>query len=172
MRRWPDYVSVIFNQRQCGKTATILEEIHTLAVQNRTPEVLVVVPDMRQKEWLVREWRTKWPSLTPPTIISIQNTIPVRGRRFEKVYVENIEIDLEGIYSDRIMDLWLCLVEARDPELVFTCSPMDEPKWQPAPVERQRAIRKARRDFLKRLLDRNIDATLSDHEEEGTDQDS
>jgi hypothetical protein len=70
------------------------------------------------------------------------------------------------------MDLWLCLVEARDPELVFTCSPMDEPKWQPAPVERQRAIRKARRDFMKRLLDRDIDDTLSEHEEEGTDQDS
>lgn len=170
--KWPDYVTFIFNNRRCGKTTAILEEIHALAVQNRTAEVLLVVPNMRQKEFVTREWRARWPSLTPPMIISIQNTIPVRGRRFEKIYVENIEIDLEGIYSDRLKDIFPCLAYAREPEVVFTCSPMDEPKWQPAPVERQRAIRKARRDFMRRLLDRNIDDTLSTDEEERTDQDS
>ena len=169
---WPDYVSVIFNGRQGGKTKTILDEVHDLAVQGRIAEALIVVPDMRQKEFIVQTWRKRWASLTPPEVVSMQNLLPLRGRRFQKIYVENIEFDLEGIYSSRLDFIWPCLVEALDPEVVFTCSPMDQPPWQPAPVERQRAIRKARRDFMKRLLDRNIDDTLSEYEEEGTDQDS
>lgn len=130
-------VSIIFNNRQSGKTTAITEEIHELAVQNRTPEVLVVFPNKSQSDYWLRRWRDTYPALVPPRVVTMQNILPVRGYRFEKIYVENIDFDLEGIYSGRVRDLLVSLVDAREPEIVFTCSPLDMvfPDW--AALERE-----------------------------------
>lgn len=128
---WPDYVQVVFKDRRMGKTSLIMDEIHELAVKNRTAEVLVAVSNMRHRDWWIREWRSKYPALAPPHIISMTNALPIRGRRFEKVYIEDIDIDLEGVYSDRVQDIWPVLAWAREPELIFTCSPLNIvfPDW-------------------------------------------
>lgn len=103
-----------------GKTTLIMDEIHELAVQNRTQEVLVVVHDARHGQWWENVWRDKYPALRPPRIMSIQNTLPIRGRRFEKIYVEDVDVQEDGIYSVKLRDVLPALVFARDPELIFT----------------------------------------------------
>ena len=175
---WPDYVQVVFRDRQMGKTSLIMDEIHELAVQNRTPEVLVVVSNMRHRDWWIREWRGKYPALVPPRIISMTNVLPIRGHRFEKIYIEDIDIDLEGIYSDRVNDIWPCLAWARDPELTFTCSPLNIvfPDWdelarQQAEEEAIRAEEEAKRmkDVLMVSFMRSkIAQWRKDREEKGT----
>lgn len=176
--RWPDYVQVVFRDRQMGKTSLIMDEIHVLAVQNRTPEVLVIVTSMRHRDWWIRQWRSKYPALYPPQVISMTNLLPARGRRFEKIYFEDIDHDLEGIYSDRVEEILPCLAWARDPELIFTCSPLNIvfPDWdelarQEAEEEAIRAEEEAKRmkDFLMVAYMRSkITQWRQEREEKGT----
>lgn len=164
MSTWPDYISVVFRPRGMGKTTLIMDEIHELAVQNRTQEVLVVVHDARHGQWWENVWRDKYPALRPPRIMSIQNTLPIRGRRFEKIYVEDVDVQEDGIYSVKLRDVLPALVFARDPELIFTCSPLDI-KFE-APHERDKReaeekvqARTARRRFMDQLIIGYIAAT-------------
>lgn len=149
---FPRYVSVIFNGRRSGKTWTIMDEIRDLGVQNRTAEVLVVVPNAQRSDWWIREWRSRFPALTPPRVISIQNTLPVRGYRFERVYVEDIDIAEEGIYEPKLFDIWPCLVEAREPEIVFTCSPSTVAREREEDRQRAAKARQARRRFIGNVI--------------------
>lgn len=179
---WPDYVQVVFRDRRMGKTSLIMDEIHELAVQNRTAEVLVAVSNMRHRDWWIREWRSKYPALAHPHIISMTNLLPIRGRRFEKVYIEDIDIDLEGIYSDRVQDIWPVLAWARDPELIFTCSPLNIvfPDWdelarKQAEEEAIRAEEEAKRmkDFLMVAFMRSkISQWRREREEKGAEDQS
>ena len=136
--RLGEVTSVIFNSRAGGKTTALMEEIHDYAVQNRQAEIVVVCSTRSQADWWLLRWRDKYPALRPPRVVSMQNVLPVRGLRFEKVYFEDIDMDLEGIYSERVRDVLTTLVEARDPEVVFTCSPLDmayDWPYDPEPTE-------------------------------------
>lgn len=128
---FPDYVTVIFNGRQTGKTTLVMDEAYSFALERRTAEILIIMSSARAVDSWRRQWRDKYPALLCPHVISIQNTLSARGRRFEKIYIEDIDHDLEGIYSERVMQVWPCLAHAREPELVFTCSPLDImfPDW-------------------------------------------
>ena len=164
MSRWPDYISVIFRPRQMGKTSLIMDEIHELAVQNRTTEVLVVVPNQMHREFWEREWRNKYPALRPPAFLSLQNTLSARGRRYEKIYVEDIDLEPEGIYSEKLRDILPSLAHAREPELIFTCSPLNitfEPPHERQKREAEEAVqaRTARRRFIDQMILGYIAAT-------------
>ena len=140
--RLGEVTSVIFQSRGGGKTTTLMEEIHEYGVQNRMTEVLVVCSTRGEADLWMRRWRDKYPALRPPRIITMNNLLPIRGLRFEKIYFENIEIDLEGIYSERVRDVLVTLVEAREPEVVFTCSPLDfyyDWPYDPEPTEEELA---------------------------------
>ena len=163
-----EYSFVLFNNRQGGKTWAIMDEIKELAVQNRTAEVLVIVPSMSHREWWIREWRSKYPALTCPRIESLQSPVGVRGRRFEKIYIEDIDVNPEGIYDQKLWDVWPCLAWAREPEVTFTCSPLpfayeslveqDKRHAREREEARLRAedARQNRRRFLDNLILRTI----------------
>lgn len=160
----PEWVSIVFNDRNSGKTTWMLEQVHEYGVQNRLAEVLIVVPNQMHKELVIRQWRARYPAITDPHIVSMQNLIPVRGRRFEKVYVDNIDFDLEGIYSDRVADIMPALAGSRDPELIFTCSPLDFVYLDPVAearqrAEKRRAVREARKQFMRDILRRSEQST-------------
>jgi hypothetical protein len=162
--KWPDYISVVFRPRQMGKTSLIMDDIHELAVQNRTTEVLVVVPSASHREFWERVWRNKYPALRPPAFLSLQNTLSVRGRRYEKIYVEDIDLEPEGIYSEKLRDILPCLAWAREPELIFTCSPLPF-EFEPPHLQQRREAeekvqaRKARRRFMDQLIVGYVAAT-------------
>lgn len=142
MSLW-DITSIVFNGRRTGKTTWVMQQIHDLAIQNRTHEVLVVVSDSRMREFWVRTWRFEYPALTVPKIVTISNPLEARGRRFEKIFIEDIEDNEEGIYDHKLlMDVLPCLINARDPEVVFTCSPSPF-SYEPLHKQESRLAREA-----------------------------
>lgn len=138
--RWPDYVKVIYAPRGWGKTSYIMEEIHEYAVQNRTAEIAVICANRSMADLWIRNWRDRYPALNPPRVLCMGNLLPIRGYRFEKLYFEDIEIDLDGIYSERVEIAWPSLAWAREPEMVFTYSPLEisyDWPYDPEPTEEE-----------------------------------
>jgi hypothetical protein len=182
-----EYSFILFNERRGGKTWAIMDEIHELAVQNRTAEVLVLVPSAQQREWWIREWRSRFQALTCPRVESIQSPVGVRGRRFEKIYIEDIDMSDDGIYDRKLWDVWPCLAWAREPEVTFTCSPLpfayeslveqDKRHAREREEAKRRAVetRQARRRFMDSVIMKYIANTgemprLPDHMMNGSER--
>lgn len=113
--------SVIQGTRRSGKTMTVLEAVHERAVQGKLAETLIITSTFREAERLTRLWRSEYMSLPDPMILTIGNLFRARGHKFEKVFIEDIDIQLEGIYSDRVRDILPCL-SGEEPEVIFTSS--------------------------------------------------
>lgn len=115
--------SVIHRPRRTGKTTAVLESVHERAVRGLLSSTLIVTHDQREAERIIRLWRSSYMSLPDPDIITMRSVHRVRGRKYEKIFVEDIEIDLEGIYSDRVKPL-LASLDGDEPEIIFTSSPL------------------------------------------------
>ena len=118
--------NVIFNGRQMGKTYTIMTEIHDLIVAGRATEVLIVFPAVNWVHWWVREWQSRFPFVPMVDYTTINNNLNVRGKRYSKIYVEDVGNIDDGVHNNRLEDIFMTLLSPfNDEEVVFTCSPIE-----------------------------------------------
>lgn len=114
--------SVYLGGRGGGKTYAMLTEINELIVQGRRSEIVVVLKDPPALHWFTRVWYERFPTIEMPEYILITNRLKLRGKRLGKVFVENVELYEDGIYDERIVELFIGMTGALhdDPEIVFT----------------------------------------------------
>lgn len=168
-----EHTYVYVKDRQGGKTTWLLDQVHNLVVAGRGSEVLIVVSNTRMIEYTKKAWRSRFPALRMPDIIALTNTIGTRGRRYSKIFVDDIEVSPYGWADDKISDLLPCLVWADDPEVFFTASPYepfpDPPTKQELAAidaERRRRVRAQRKAMQDNLAIAHMLATIAIAESE------
>lgn len=118
--------NVIQSGRREGKTHTIMTEIHEWIVAGRLAEILIVFPAQNWVYWWTREWQSRFPYVPMPKYVTLTNTMSVRGARFSKIYVEDVDGIESGIYNPKLLDIYPCLLSPLgDEEVIFTCSPLE-----------------------------------------------
>lgn len=115
---------VMQSNRRCGKTYTIMTEIHDLIIQGRRSEILVVCPSLNYVYWWVREWQRRFPHLPMVDYTSMQAMDRVRGKWYSRIFVEDINLSPseEGMYDEKL-NLLRFTARAEDAEIVYTCCP-------------------------------------------------
>lgn len=122
---------VIYNDRQGGKTYTIMTEIHDLILAGERPWIMVVFPTMNYVHWWGRMWMARFPSIPLPNYTSVQGMDRVRGRKLRHVFVEDIDGVVDGIYDPKLNHLRAALVPGGT--ITFTCSQIPEGVWRTPP---------------------------------------
>lgn len=113
---------VIQNQRQTGKTYTLMSEIHDLIVAGHQEDVVIYGPN---HEWLyhwTRMWRERFNVLPFPDYVLGDNFLGVRHRMYRYVFVDDIDFLNDGIYSSLLQYLFALHPE----QMTFTCSIADD----------------------------------------------
>lgn len=112
---------IIFAGRGGGKTYKIMTEIHDLIKAGERSDIVVVFPTMNYLHWWAREWQDRFPFVAMPFYTSMVAMERVRGLRFKHAYIEDIDKDPEGIYSEKI-GAWLVFSLLEGGTITFTCS--------------------------------------------------
>lgn len=137
--------NVILGGRGSGKTYRIMTEIHELLTTGQRPEVLVVFPTLDYLHWWVRMWQDRFPHIQPPDYVSIASMHRIRGRRFSKVYVEDVDSVRDGIYNEAFRDIEIAIAHSEDPEITFVSN------WILENQKAHRAPKQTSRSVLRRL---------------------
>lgn len=108
-------------QRQNGKTYDMMSEIHEHIVNGSRQSILVVLGDMREVQFFADQWALRFPRLPRPDYVNLHNTLRIRGRQYEHVYVENVDLLDDGIYDERLQTITVGIPPGGT--ITFTSSP-------------------------------------------------
>lgn len=111
---------VINSSRGLGRTPGIIEEIQ--AALGARESVLVVCHSGPDIEEFMAIWNDRLPYYARPEYMSMNNRIRAYGRRFDRVYVEDVEFLDGGIYDPYIMQDILPSVQK---SITFTAAPTE-----------------------------------------------
>lgn len=145
--------SIIQGPRGSGKTTAMLADIHAHIVSGSRQSILVVLADHQRLSFFAEEWMHQYPRMPRPDYVLLGNTLRVRGRRYEHVYVEDVD-QYDDLFSDeRFLNVLPCVSQT----LTLTATPYDLPTFAdyvapPAPPT-------VKAGLVRRLLSRSRETT-------------
>lgn len=116
-------IYVIQGPRESGKTSTVLCMLYEHVVCRES--CLVVLRDHRELQFFADEWSRLFPHVPRPDYVIISNTLKVRGRHYEHVYIENVDLYEDVWHDDRIQTIMPCITKS----ITLTASPYDLPTF-------------------------------------------
>jgi hypothetical protein len=143
--------TIIQRGRGCGKTYALMGMIHDEIVAGRRGELILVLPQMPHLHWWTREWENRFPRVPFPAYTHINSMERVRGRRFRKVYVDDVDLLDDGIYNDKLQYLYPSLAAYDDAEIVYTASPIPENQKF---FDSKNDLERRKRDKMREILSR------------------
>lgn len=112
---------IIFSGRQGGKTYQMMTEIQELIVTGHRSEILVIFPTLEYVHWWTREWQIRFPHVSMVAYTMLTAMDRVRGKVFKYVFIEDIDTQPDGVYSEQLQWLYPSMPEGGT--ITFSCSP-------------------------------------------------